>query len=86
MNVEQNTSFCEPTPFYPPTPTLFDASTASTEDHRTDEDVYVLRKLFSNLNFEFKAHLQMYKQRMQKRSVSLGVQNEFMQDWNCDKK
>ena len=38
MNVEQNTSFCEPTPFYPPTPALFDTSTASTEDHRTDQD------------------------------------------------
>ena len=38
MNVEQNTSFCGPTPFYPPTPILFDTSTASTEDHRTDEN------------------------------------------------
>ena len=38
MNVEENTSFCEPTPFYPPTPTLFDTSTASTKDHRTDQD------------------------------------------------
>ena len=38
MNVEKNTSLCEPTPFYPPTPTLFDTSTASTEDHRTDQD------------------------------------------------
>ena len=38
MNVEQNTSFCEPTPFYPPTPILFDTSTASVKDHRTDQD------------------------------------------------
>ena len=37
MNVEQNISFCEPTPLYPPTQILFDTSTASTEDHRTDQ-------------------------------------------------
>ena len=35
MNVEQNTSFCE---CYPPTPILFDTSTAGTEDHWTDQD------------------------------------------------
>ena len=38
INVEQNTLFCESTPFYPPTPTLFDTSTASTENHRTGQD------------------------------------------------
>ena len=38
MNVEQNTSFREPMPFYPPTPTLFDTWTASTEDQKIDQD------------------------------------------------
>ena len=45
INVEQNTSFCEPTPFYPPTPTLFDTSTAGTENHRTGQDACVAEAL-----------------------------------------
>ena len=77
MNVEQNTSFYEPTPFYPRTLTLFDTSTASIEDNRTDQDACAAEAL---LQLKFQSTSTNVPTKMQKRNASLHTQNEFMQD------
>ena len=56
INVEQNTSFCEPTPFYPPTSTLSGTSTARPENHRTDQDACAAEALL-----QLKFHSTSYK-------------------------